>query len=122
MEIKRLDEILQRQFGKETRSYHNYDDVRIIVTNIPAGHRQPLHRHRYVSELFYVVEGSVTAVEGDDEWEVVRGESFMFRPSLLYHTIENRTLEDALMLTLKLIPDPELDTSHFINDREEPDA
>jgi quercetin dioxygenase-like cupin family protein len=47
------------------------DDVEVIDSIVPAGYSPPLHRHDFGTESFYVLEGEVRFVVGDEDF--VRG-------------------------------------------------
>ena len=104
MEIRTLGNIPVREQGGEKRLYHLFDKVEVIITHVPAGHIQPYHRHEEISELYYVIEGTVIAHEGNDSWTIAQGESFLLSPSMEYHTVSNPTDTTAILATVKLKP------------------
>jgi quercetin dioxygenase-like cupin family protein len=74
--------------------------VGVVETLIPAGHSAPLHVHRQEDEAFYVLEGSVDFVCGEERFRAGPG-AFIYLPREIPHTF--LAVDDA-RVTVLLLP------------------
>jgi len=105
MKVVRRKDAPARLIHEEERIYYLFDRLELIISKVPVNYAQPLHRHRQLYELYYVIQGSVVIQEGDDRCEISEGDSVLIEPSEAYHTVENVGPISALMVTVKVIPD-----------------
>jgi quercetin dioxygenase-like cupin family protein len=76
------------------------EEMEAIEAIAPPGYSPPLHRHDFGSESFYVLEGSVRFVVGDDDAVYGPGD-FIRVPPGVAHSFE--TLGDAPLRTLSFV-------------------
>jgi mannose-6-phosphate isomerase-like protein (cupin superfamily) len=86
----------------EERTYYKYDFLECIVTRVPARHRQDMHSHRHIREIYIVMEGSLAFYEGTEMVVAERGDTVIFDPSETPHTVENTGDEAATTVTIKV--------------------
>jgi mannose-6-phosphate isomerase-like protein (cupin superfamily) len=65
----------------------------------PGGRRPPAHRHGSCSEAYFVLEGSVSVVVGDEE-HILGAEDFVLVPRGVRHTFGNAGDQPARLLVL----------------------
>ena len=90
MKVFRADEVPSAQTNgtAETRLYYESPEqgFRIVVTTIPPGHTQNEHRHVYLLDIIYVLEGQVQVSERSDgillEETLGEGDMVCFAPSV----------------------------------------
>lgn len=88
--------------GGETRAYYLADTFEVIVTDVPAGHAEPAHRHEHILETYFVLEGEIEFTQGEERLVLAAGDAVVVEPSALCHTVANRGSRPARTLTLKL--------------------
>ena len=94
----------------ETRLYYESaaQGFRVVVTTIPPGHVQNEHRHEYLLDIIYVLEGHVQVSQCTDgillEETLGEGDMVCFSPPV-FHNVANKGTEPARTLTLKMIAD-----------------
>ena len=120
MKVLRGKDVPVRDEAGEKRVYHLFDQAEIIITHLPPAHTQPFRRHREISELYYVLEGTITAYEGNTSWTLEEGDSFLLTPSSKFHTVSNQSKRYAKIATIKLKPAPETCPELFQRDKETP--
>jgi quercetin dioxygenase-like cupin family protein len=75
------------------------DELEVVDSVVPAGYSPPLHRHDFGIESFYVLEGSVRFVLGDEDF--VRGPGgFVLVPRSVPHSFEVLGDEPARILDI----------------------
>ena len=112
MKVFRADEVPSAQINgtAETRLYYESatQGFRIVVTTIPPGHVQNEHRHEYLLDIIYVLEGQVQVSQRSDgillEETLGKGDMVCFSPPV-FHNVANKGTEPARTLTLKMIAD-----------------
>lgn len=106
----------RRRLGDEERTAFQGDQLRLVVTHIPPGHRQDAHRHERLIDATYVISGEVTAIEqadhGTDRAILTQGTFVIFEPGP-HHTIENHSAQAALLLTVKCAHQADLTAEGF---------
>ena len=70
-----------------------------IVTMQPHREGPPMHVHAHEDDAFYVLDGELTFVLGDDEVAAPAG-TFVLVPPGVEHTFENRTDTPVRMLNV----------------------
>jgi mannose-6-phosphate isomerase-like protein (cupin superfamily) len=70
-----------------------------IITMAPGRHGPPAHLHEHEDDAFFVLEGEMTFVLGDDE-VVAPAETFVLVPPGIVHTFVNRTATPVRMLNI----------------------
>ncbi len=105
----------RREKGDEREIYQG-EQLRVVVTRIPARYNQSIHRHDVLYDSTYVMQGEVVAIEetaSGRQTAVLRaGDLVVFDPGP-YHTLENRADEEALLLTVKFARQPQLTADDF---------
>lgn len=112
MEILRKDEVPSNYINgsSEVRWYYESPvaPFRVVVTNVPSGHVQNEHRHKYLTEIVYVTQGRVDVSERRNgsvtEVTLGPGDMVCFSPPH-FHNMANRSAESATTVTIKLIVD-----------------
>jgi quercetin dioxygenase-like cupin family protein len=74
-------------------------ELELIDSVVPAGYSPPLHRHDFGIESFYVLEGQVRFVVGDDEFVHGPG-GFALVPRSVPHSFEVLGEEPARILDI----------------------
>ena len=74
-------------------------ELEVIDCLVPPAYSPPLHRHDHVSESFYVLEGSIRFVVGDDETICGPGD-FVRVPRSAPHSFESLGDEPSRVLDL----------------------
>lgn len=116
MHLFRKAQADRRALGDEERVTYQGDQMRVVLTRIPAGHIQRAHRHEHLYDATYVIEGEVVVVEqvGDvSERSVLRTGDFVILDPGPHHTIENRSSETAELLTIKCVQRGDLTRETF---------
>ncbi len=72
------------------------DNVTLGTQRVPSGAGNPRHRHAYMDEFFYVLEGSGTVLLNDERLPIHRGDT-IFIPKGSWHTFENPDAELFLL-------------------------
>ena len=72
----------------------------LIEQTLPPGFAPPLHVHHAEDEAFYILEGSLTFVCGENRWQAEAG-SFLFLPRDIAHgfLVESNTPARLLQFT-----------------------
>lgn len=116
MQILRRDSAPMRDLGDEERYYYQSDQLRMVITHIPAGHVQNEHRHESLYDTTYVLEGEVEVSErvGDKLRieQLQAGDMVACAPGT-YHNVANRSDRPAKLLTLKYLKLDELSGQAF---------
>ena len=71
----------------------------LIETHSPIGHGPPLHVHHDEDEAFYVIEGALEIVCGEERYEAAEG-AFAFLPRGIAHTFRVVSDVPVRMLTI----------------------
>jgi len=116
MEIIRKKDAPNREYKEEKRIYYMFDEYEFILTEIPAGHKQPWHGHKIIQETNFNIKGKVQVLEKDNTDILRPGDLVVFPPGK-YHTIYNNSNSPALILTLKNIPGDKNFRNVFKNDK-----
>jgi uncharacterized cupin superfamily protein len=101
-------------FG-DIRTYFLAQDIELIHTVLPPGTLQDRHGHAVVTELHYVVSGTVV-IHDQGTQTFSAGDAFAFPPDGSTHLIENSGSTPAVMLTVKFIS-PGDATARFLADK-----
>jgi mannose-6-phosphate isomerase-like protein (cupin superfamily) len=103
MEIIQKDKIITKIEEKsgEVRHYFLFDTFELIITELPPEYAQHPHYHKETIELYYVIDGTMIAQEGDKEVELSRGEVVCFKPSNQFHSIKNPKKNKLIIATFK---------------------
>jgi quercetin dioxygenase-like cupin family protein len=110
--------VVRMEGSGEYREYYQSSQhgFRIVVTHFPAGHVQNEHRHNYLLDITYVLEGAVQAIERREgilsEVTLNSGDLVCFAPPL-FHNIANRGNAPARTLTLKMLRDRSISSEKF---------
>jgi len=100
----------------ELRTTYQAEQARIVITHMPPRHRQEMHHHEILYDATYVVHGKVLAFEetaaGSEVVTLGEGDVVVFGPGPS-HTLQNATYEEATILTIKFIHQPELSRESF---------
>lgn len=77
-------------------------DFSVQVSRAPKGGGGELHHHDTWSQVFHIVEGSLTFDTGNERFTLDAGQAVLFEPKDPHHTI-NEKEEDcvALVITVK---------------------
>jgi mannose-6-phosphate isomerase-like protein (cupin superfamily) len=73
----------------------------LVETAIPRGHSAPLHVHRHEDEGFYVLNGTVDFVCGDERFRAEQG-AFVYLPRGVPHSFLGVSEEEARVLVFLL--------------------
>lgn len=106
----------KRSLGDEERVTYQGDQIRVVLTRIPAGHLQRAHRHEHLYDATYVIHGEVAVIEEDDsgvERSVLQTGDFVILDPGPHHTLHNTSPEDAHILTVKCVRRPDLTPDAF---------
>ena len=103
MEIMKKGKIITKIEEKsgEVRRYFLFDTFELIITELPPKYAQLPHYHKATIELYYVIDGTMVAQEGDETVELSQGEAVCFKPSNLFHLIKNPTDSKLVIATFK---------------------
>lgn len=75
-------------------------DLSVMERTLPAGGRRPpAHRHTNCSEAYFVLDGVVSVVVDEEEFEV-GAEGFVLVPRGVGHTFGNRSDVEARLLVV----------------------
>lgn len=96
------DEELKNEICWLIPTAQKYEMEPIMVTIEPGGSTYPDNPHEG-EEFGYVVEGTITVVIGDDEFQARKGESFYFIASKP-HKLENRGARQAKAIWISAPP------------------
>jgi quercetin dioxygenase-like cupin family protein len=96
----------------EERTYFELPDggIRAVITRMPPGRVQNMHRHVALLDITYVIEGEIVAIERDHtgnerEERLEPGDWVVFSPPA-YHNLRNASSDRAAMtLTIKKLRD-----------------
>lgn len=72
------------------------DNVSLGTQQVPPGAGIPRHRHAYMDEFFYVLEGSGTVLLNDERLPIQKGDT-IFIPKGSWHAFENPGAELFLL-------------------------
>ena len=116
MLVYRNDEAQTRYYGDEKRVGILGDCARWSVTEIPPRRKQNAHRHKYFTEILYVVRGTLRLYEWDHEelhsQLVYNGDLVIFTPGN-YHKLSNESDELTVLHTVKIITDSSIIPQKF---------
>jgi quercetin dioxygenase-like cupin family protein len=73
----------------------------LVETAIPRGHSAPLHIHRHEDEAFYILDGTVDFVCGDERFRAEQG-AFVYLPRGVPHSFLGVSDEAARVLVFML--------------------
>lgn len=73
----------------------------LVETAVPRGHSTPLHVHRHEDEAFYILDGTVDFVCGDDRFRAEKG-AFAYLPRGVPHSFLGVSDEAARVLVFML--------------------
>jgi quercetin dioxygenase-like cupin family protein len=121
MKVFRVDEVPSAKINgtAESRLYYESPEqgFRIVVTTIPPGHTQNEHRHDYLLDIIYVLEGQVQVSERSGgiflEETLECGDMVCFMPPA-FHNVANKSTETARTLTLKMVTDSGISPDEFV--------
>lgn len=71
----------------------------VVDHTVPSGYGVPLHRHEDEDEVFFILEGEVTLLDGQGETRAKAG-ALVSMPSGVYHGYRNDTQNTARMLVI----------------------
>ena len=71
----------------------------VALVTQPPGIATPLHRHQHEAEAFYLLEGQMTYVAGEETYELAAG-WFMYLPKGVLHAFRIRGEQPARFLAL----------------------
>src|SRR5690242_17405095 len=117
MQVIRNADAPTRQIGDEVRQYFMLESAELIVTHVPVGHTQPLHRHAAVYEATYVLDGEIEVIEGERRERLAPGSFVLFEPHHEFHTVANCGTSVAVTLTFKFAPSATSTHSLFASDK-----
>ncbi len=116
MQIIRQIDTPSEELGRERRWYYQTEQLRVVITKIPAGHVQNEHRHEKMYDATYILEGEVEVserIDGQVRHETAKAGDFVVFAPGPYHNIANQSGSEAVMLTLKFVRDPDLEAESF---------
>lgn len=76
---------------------HANERQSLAEATIPAGYKTKLHRHLKSEELYYITAGEGWMTLGNDEFQVVQGDTICIEPGTP-HCIENRGVVELKIL------------------------
>ena len=77
-------------------------DFSVQVSRAPKGGGGELHHHDTWSQVFYIVEGSLTFDTGQERFTLDKGQAVLFAPGDPHYTINENELDSvALVITIK---------------------
>lgn len=83
----------------------------MVITEIPPGHIQNEHKHEFLLDVIYVLEGQIQVYQRSDgqlcEETLGAGDIVCFSPPK-FHNVANKCQAVARTLTLKVAQDPTL--------------
>jgi quercetin dioxygenase-like cupin family protein len=97
-------------------SEHSGGSLAIVEQVIPAGAESPWHVHRTQDESFYVLDGQVTVIVGEQRWTLGPGD-YAFGPREVPHGFR---IEGHTPARLLLICTPGAGFDRFIHQASEP--
>lgn len=116
MKVLHKSDAPAEMLGDEARRRYTADHLRIVVTDIPAGHVENEHSHDRLGEAIWVLAGEVEISERDAggvTTETIReGDLVVFGPGR-FHNVANRSASPARMLTVKFATPLDLETTDF---------
>jgi quercetin dioxygenase-like cupin family protein len=122
MELFRLGGAEKRTLGAEERVTYQGEQLRIVLTRLPPFHLQKIHRHELLFDATYVITGDVAVIEeresGRERVILCSGDFVILDPGP-FHTLENASGEEALLLTIKSVRRPDLTREDFLRICEE---
>ncbi len=78
--IRKVDFAAYERKGYEAQFLYNGESCRVIASNVPAGAAAPPHHYHLVDQLYYVVEGEMNLVLGDEHF-LVQADTLVFIPA-----------------------------------------
>lgn len=114
MKIVKGNEIIHQQL-KSSQTGEEYSQSAVLSEKLgtkdlfishevirPRSRSSGAHYHMVVDEIIYVLQGQVTAVEGDDQIELFAGDSLSFSAnSKKKHFLLNESNEEAQVLVIR---------------------
>jgi len=87
--------------NNEKRVYYLNKSFGIIDVVIPPMTKETAHYHKEITEVIYVLSGSVKAILDNGEHVFNHGDVFVFSPKTGFHNLENNNDTYCHLLTFK---------------------
>ena len=116
MKILHQSDAPLEMLGDEPRRRYTTNHLRVVITDIPAGHVENEHRHDRLGEAIWVLAGEVEIWERDADGvtteTIGEGDLVVFSPGR-FHNVANRSTMPARMLTVKFAVPLDIETTDF---------